>query len=74
MLLYVPQRAHQSIQPGLRMEAPHWPPLPIITPVGDLKCDLRIVPLSSISLVTNFTQKVRFESYGISALTKEYPT
>ena len=58
MLLYVPERALQSAQPGLRSEPPHWPPRLGTYPVEGLKYDLRIVPLSSVAIVTTLTQKV----------------
>ena len=58
MLLYVPERASQTAQPGPRSTPPHWPPPLGAYPLEGLRYDLRVVPLSSIALVTTLTQKV----------------
>jgi len=60
MLLYVPERASQTAQPGPRSTPPHWPPPLGAYPLEGLRYDLRVVPLSSIALVTTLTQKLDF--------------
>lgn len=59
VLLYVQDRVSGNTQPtSRRSEAPHWPPRLADYPLEGLDYDLRIVPLSSIALVTSLTQKV----------------